>query len=378
MQSCDVLIVGGGPAGSTCAWRLRAAGLEVLVLDQATFPRPKVCAGWVTPPVFQQLRIDPADYGRGRVLQPFTAFRTGCIGGGLLQTDYGRPVSFGIRRSEFDEYLLARSGANLQLGEPAKTIERRSDGWLINGRFQARMLVAAGGHFCPVARLLGTAADAARPLVAAEEIEFQLSPSQQAECPVAPEIPEIYFCDDLQGYGWCVRKGNFLNVGLGREDRRRIAAHVRNFCDCLRQKGTIPPDTPGNLRGHAYFLYPHSPRKLLDDGVLAIGDAAGLAYPESGEGIRPAIESAQMAAAVIVAAAGDYRAERLAAYCRMLEARFGRRQEHRLRRSLIPAWLRRLLGRRLLGNRWLTRRVLLDRWFLHADQAPLEIEGVPG
>ena len=51
MDSCDVLVVGGGPAGSACAWKLRQAGLDVIVMDRAAFPRDKVCAGWITPQV---------------------------------------------------------------------------------------------------------------------------------------------------------------------------------------------------------------------------------------------------------------------------------------------------------------------------------------
>ena len=62
MAQCDVLVVGGGPAGSSCARALAAAGMEVLVLDRAVFPRPKVCAGWVTPQVFTTLEIEPRDY----------------------------------------------------------------------------------------------------------------------------------------------------------------------------------------------------------------------------------------------------------------------------------------------------------------------------
>ena len=58
MECSDVLIVGGGPAGSTCARRLRTAGLDVLVLDQHGFPRPKPCAGWITPEVVLALEID--------------------------------------------------------------------------------------------------------------------------------------------------------------------------------------------------------------------------------------------------------------------------------------------------------------------------------
>ena len=82
-----------------------------MVLDRATFPRPKLCAGWITPAVLQTLRIDPADYGRGRVLQAMTAFRVGRIGGPHVTVSYDRTVSFGIRRSELDDFLLRRAGA---------------------------------------------------------------------------------------------------------------------------------------------------------------------------------------------------------------------------------------------------------------------------
>jgi flavin-dependent dehydrogenase len=58
METCDVLIAGGGPAGSTCAWRLQQAGLDVVVMDRATFPRDKVCAGWITPQVLADVGLD--------------------------------------------------------------------------------------------------------------------------------------------------------------------------------------------------------------------------------------------------------------------------------------------------------------------------------
>ena len=80
MERCDVLIVGGGPGGSSCAWGLRESGLDVVILDRARFPRDKVCAGWITPQVCQELAIDPADYRKARLMQPIrknadTAFR---------------------------------------------------------------------------------------------------------------------------------------------------------------------------------------------------------------------------------------------------------------------------------------------------------------
>src|SRR5690348_15306072 len=80
MRSCDVLIVGAGPAGSSCAWGLRSSRLDVLVLDKASFPRDKICGGWVTPFVLQALEIDPVEYAQGRTLQPISAFRISSLG----------------------------------------------------------------------------------------------------------------------------------------------------------------------------------------------------------------------------------------------------------------------------------------------------------
>src|SRR5512140_789462 len=132
MHSCDALIVGGGPAGSSCAWKLRRQGLAVTVLDKAQFPRNKVCAGWITPAVVQALQLDAEDYARERVLQPISAFRTGLIHGAEVETRYPRTVSFGIRRCEFDHYLLQRSGAQLRLGETVNSLVKRSGLWVVN------------------------------------------------------------------------------------------------------------------------------------------------------------------------------------------------------------------------------------------------------
>ena len=368
----DAIIVGGGPAGATCAAALRRRGRDVLVLDKATFPRAKLCAGWITPELFRTLEVDPDEYGRGRVLQAMSGFRVGRIGGPHVVVLYDRPVSFGICRSELDDFLLRRAGVQLRLGEAVQAIERQGGGWLVNGQFEAPVLVAAGGHFCPVARLLGRAAPKREPVVAAEEFEIELSPAQQAASPIDPQVPEIYFCDDLAGYGWCLRKGPLLNVGLGREDSRALPEHVRRFCDFLRRQGRLIEE-PAKFAGHAYQLYDHSTRPLVADGVVWIGDAAGLAATPSGEGILPAIESGLLAARAICAAGGDYCRERLASYAQAIEARFGRRRLSPVTAVAPGAW-RRLLGRTLLAQRWFVRRVVLDRWFLQAGQGPLELE----
>lgn len=368
MESCDALVIGGGPAGSTCAGALTRHGLDVLVLDQKVFPRDKVCAGWITPAVLEALHIDAADYSAGRVLQPITGFRTGMIDGTEVETRYRHNVSYGIRRCEFDHYLLARSGARLRLGEPVRSLERRSDGWIVNGEIETPLLIGAGGHFCPVARALGAQSSAPESVVAAKEIEFAMDAAQEKACSVRPDTPELFFCKDLKGYGWCFRKGSYLNIGLGREDRHRLSEHLDAFCDFLRHRGKIPARIPDRFHGHAYALHGHCKRTLFDNGVLLIGDAAGLAYPESGEGIRPAVESALLAAATLIEAERDYRQQRLAPYQRRLQERLGVPGPAEAR---LPAGWQRYLGGKLLSSAWFTRHVVLDRWFLHARQGAL-------
>jgi flavin-dependent dehydrogenase len=102
----DAIVVGGGPGGSTAAWRLARAGARVLLLDAARFPRLKLCAGWVTPAVWRTLEIDPATYPH--TIQPF-ADATIELDGAVLETQWARAVSYGIVRREFDEFLLRRA-----------------------------------------------------------------------------------------------------------------------------------------------------------------------------------------------------------------------------------------------------------------------------
>jgi geranylgeranyl reductase family protein len=371
MQSCDVLIVGGGPAGSTCAKRLVHAGLAVTILDKSEFPRDKVCAGWITPQVVDELQIDTRDYARSRIFQPITGFVSGLGERAPQAVRYDRIVSYGIRRCEFDHYLLERCGARLRLGESWETMQRQGERWIVNDSISAALVIGAGGHFCPIARFLGAQLGKDERVISAQEIEFEMDAAQASRCGVAPERPELYFCEDLKGYGWCFRKGNFLNVGLGREGNHRLAEHVQTFCRWLESQGKVPPGAPGRFKGHAYLLYSHAKRPLVADGVLLIGDAAGLAYTQSGEGIRPAIESGLMAAEIVTAARGDYRRERLAQYEAELLARFGARGESPALSNVLPDGLRMSLARALMQTQWFTRRVILDRWFLHADQAAL-------
>ena len=367
-ETHDVIIVGGGPAGSTCAWRLMQAGFDVLVIDKRTFPRNKVCAGWVTPQVFESLQIEPSEYGQ--VCQPITGFRTGIIGGEEVTTRYDHTVSYGIRRVEFDHYLLERSGARCRLGESVRQIERRDGLWVINEMLMAPMLVGAGGNFCPVARMLGAQGRVGESKVVAQEAEFPMTRKQQSQVDIEGDTPELFFCDDLRGYGWGVRKGDYLNVGFGRVDPQRLSAHVADFREFLRERGKIGFEIASRFEGHAYRLYEGEPPRFFDDGVLLIGDAAGLAYPQSGEGIRPAIESGMLAADAIVNANGRYEREQLAPYESAVVSRLGQPRKRSQSDWLPASWLHGLASK-LMATRWFARRIVMDRWFLHSGKPAL-------
>ena len=339
-----------------------------MVMDKAKFPRDKVCAGWITPAVIETLQLDAGDYARQHVLQPINGFRTGLIEGTDVETRYPTTVSYGIRRCELDHYLLQRSGAHLRLDESLESLQRDGSLWIVNGSISTPLVIGAGGHFCPVARFMGAKLGASEPAIAAKEIEFEMTPSQRDHCLVRGDTPELYFCPDLKGYGWCFRKGDYLNIGLGREDNHLLTEQLKDFCAFLKQRGRIPQDIPDSFHGHAYLLYGHAVRKQIDDGMMLVGDAAGLAYPQSGEGIRPAVESGLLAANTIIEANGDYRRQQLSPYANRLTARFGTGTASG---SAEPSSVRKFLAGILLGNKWFTRHVVLDRWFLHVHQAAL-------
>jgi flavin-dependent dehydrogenase len=304
-------------------------------------------------------------------LQPITRFLTGVIGGGEVETKYDQPMSYGIRRCEFDHYLLTRSGARLQLGESLRSMRLENGEWIVNDTYHARLVIGAGGHFCPVARFTAPDADDGAPVVLAQEIEFEMNAAQRDACRVEPDRPELFFCRDLLGYGWVFRKGDYLNIGLGREREPNLSAHVTEFCEFLKQRGRVPSDITSRFHGHAYRLLRPSPRPVHHEQLLLIGDAAGLAHPQSGEGIRPAIESGLMAAQVIVEARGDYRGDLQARLRPRYAERFGADRPPSRWADRIPLRLKQTLAAFLLTTRWFSRHVLLDRWFLQRQQASL-------
>jgi flavin-dependent dehydrogenase len=366
VQRFDAIVVGGGPAGSSVAYALGAAGASVCVVDRAAFPRDKTCAGWITPPVLEALGVAPEEYAVGRTLQPIRGFRVRRIGDAESRADFDATVSYGIRRCELDHFLLTRTKATLRLGAPLRSLERKGGLWRVDGALEAPLLVGAGGHFCPVARRLAPAAGAG-PVIAAQELEFEIAGGEESSFAVEPALPELFFTPDLEGYGWVFRKGRFLNVGLGRRNAHRLGDELRGFLGWLAEREKLPPTLRGGAHGHAYLLYDESRRPLVAEGVALVGDSAGLAWPRSGEGIRPAVESGLLLAQALRDARAPDDPAALARYERAVRARFGPRQRGPGLAALLPGALARPLAGRLFAWPRFAREVVVRRWFLHAE-----------
>jgi flavin-dependent dehydrogenase len=298
VRNVDVLVVGGGPAGSSAAWRLKAAGREVVVLDRDAFPRLKLCAGWITPEVVQDLGMDIAAYPH-RFLT-FQRMRTR-----FRALGFSLPcVQHSIRRYEFDAWLLERSGAEVARHN-VRHIERDGEHFVVDGAWRARHLIGAGGTSCPVYRALFRDANPrVRELqTVALEHEFEYD-WQDGDC-------HLWFFDQgLPGYAWYVPKQNgWVNIGVGALAHRLkargedIQQHWEHFLRVLGRglvRGVAPEPS-----GYSYYL--RGPVDVVRSGNAFItGDAAGLATRDMCEGIGPAIRSGLKAADSILTGA-EYR-----------------------------------------------------------------------
>ena len=349
----DVIIVGGGPGGSAAAWRLARSGLRPLLLDAATFPRTKVCAGWVTPEALADVQVDPEKYPL--TIQAFSACRL-AFERARHETRWRRPASYGIVRREFDHYLLERAraaGADVCEGARVTAVTRDARGIQVvsaRGVFTASTVIGAGGHWCPVARAFGEVSEEEE-VVIAQESETRLPPDRVEALGESWRAPELFVEPDLRGYGWYFPKGDVLNIGIGCVagagvdlPRRRDA-----LLEALGDSGRLPRDLRLEpFRGHAYVVRRRAPRRLAGDRFCLVGDAAGLARDLSGEGIGPAIRSGLLAAEAVEAHLRQ--GAPLESYARAIVRRYG---------SGEPGWIGRQLAR--LPDAWargLVRTVL--------------------
>jgi menaquinone-9 beta-reductase len=297
----DAIIVGGGPAGSTCAAILVNAGLHTLLLDSANFPRVKLCAGWLSAPVWEVLGIAPQAYPYG--LWAFHHIHLQFRGRKYTKKSSG----YFVRRYEFDEFLLRQSNVQTRENFFVRQIAKDREGyWVIDSQFRAKYLIGAGGSHCPVARSLFP--KPGNQPCGTQEREFEGTLADIAACRAGADgEPEILLHDDMKGYSWNVSKGQWLNVGTGTKVAREVLpawSKARAFFEGNGPAGTIPLSSRpmlDKMKGHGYIGFdPNQLQSCQAGNAFLVGDALGLAQPMTGEGILPAVLSGKLCATAIV------------------------------------------------------------------------------
>jgi len=289
----EIVIIGGGPAGSTCAWKLRELGKTALILDKSKFPRNKLCAGWITPSVIKSLKIDISTYPHNLTIFPRLHFQIHGRRFSIKTTQYA------IRRIEFDNWLLQGSGVPI-IQHEVKNIALENDFYVIDQKYRCRILVGAAGTNCPVYQTFfkDDFPRSKEKLIVAMEAEFPY--------PVKDKNCFLWFYENnLPGYSWYVAKTDFLNIGIGgkflhlQSRGEIIKEHWDVFINKLKNTSLLD-DIEISARGYQYYLR-HKQHTMPRKNLYLIGDAAGLATIDMGEGIGPAVESGLRAARAIAA-----------------------------------------------------------------------------
>ncbi len=317
IEEAELVVVGAGPAGSSCAARAAERGLDVVLIDQDEFPREKPCGdGIARAGVALLMRL-----GLGEVVERGVA-----IEGSRLVFDRRRVVEERYRprhdrphggwgscvaRRVLDKALLdvaTERGVRFIRGcAQAQTSGGGTDGVEVRvgaalGRIEGRVIVAADGARSRMRRQCG--ADAmARPMGYALrqyfETERELDPLFEVHLPLV--LGERV----LAGYGWVFPIGTHrANIGLGivsgaglaraPSPRRAFAAFLETLReDCAERIGDLR--AVGNLSGAPVPLG-FTPERCVAGGMLFAGDAAHMVDPLSGEGIAYALRAGEIVA----------------------------------------------------------------------------------
>jgi geranylgeranyl reductase family protein len=305
MERFDVIVVGAGPAGSTAARECAARGLATLLLDKDAFPRDKPCGGGVNVRAAALLPFDLAPV----VERAISAIRfTVRQGAGFTRTS-AQPLTYMTQRRRLDAYLVERavaSGATLRDGTPVRGVDRRPSHVLVRtdrGAYEGRSLVVADGANGPTARLAGLSTRHRMGV----GLEGNVTPAS-AVPPDWQQTMGLDLGDVPEGYGWLFPKGDHVNIGVA--GFGPVGTLLRGRLVRLTASYGYDPKRLWGLRGFRLPMRAGG-TTLASGNVLAVGDAAGLLDPITGEGIYAAIWSGRAAAyhlaAYLSGDAGDLR-----------------------------------------------------------------------
>ncbi|MFX1560181.1 MAG: NAD(P)/FAD-dependent oxidoreductase, partial [Promethearchaeota archaeon] len=302
----DLTVVGGGPAGATCARIAAEAGLDVVLIEKAQHPREKPCGGALGPQAIQSLDFDISSV----IERTFNAAVIHTPSGRVVTLTSKELVGHIVTRVKFDAYLLQKAkeaGVEIVQGVEVVGLEQLRSGLralVVGDSYKSHLLVGADGVNGIIAKELG---------IREKWTPKQVGVCMKAEVPMSsadvesimathavdrsPAI-ELYFGLVSWGYGWCFPKKEGFNIGIGcRADKLNNLQRIwEEFVALLeREKGTeLDVSSSVSYRVPLGGML----KRCIARRSMLIGDAAGLVSPLTGEGISYAIQSGKLAAKV--------------------------------------------------------------------------------
>jgi geranylgeranyl reductase family protein len=300
-EACDVIVVGGGPAGSMAALTLARRGIATLLLDKKRFPRDKPCGGGIRHGLYRRFP-DLADHIRARVaVHEIRRVRMESPAGYEVVASGDAPFYLTLRRAEFDAALLAAAraaGARVVEGVRVSGIDRAGAGLVVrcvDGRaFPAALAIGADGVNSVVARAAGLTPGFADETLAIDTMEE--TPLAELATLEPDTMYVAYGYKGWPGYGYVFPKRDCVDAGVGFllpffKDvlgGKPHAVHAR-FLEEAAARGVVRGrSNPANFK--AYRLPLGGPlARTYADRMLVCGDAGGFVNAYTGEGIYHAM-----------------------------------------------------------------------------------------
>lgn len=340
MKCFDVIIIGAGPAGTATALFLRKMGYQVVLLDQAKFPRDKVCGEFISPAadaILDELGILPSIEAQSPLR--LDGVYISAYGNSELYVDYppmtdrpGPPTSLSLRRLVLDHLMLEETRkAGVEIREQHKVrdfIFQNGDvtgvtGWdaqKIPFSLGARLVVDAGGRNCVSIRRLNLKRhpkSSGKMAIAAHWQGVRLPkhycymhvsrPGYTGIAPVAEDVANVVLVVDSHLLKGRELRDFYIKTVLGNPQRQELL------------EGGELAEKPRSVDSLAYSV-----KSPSCGGLVLVGDAMGFIDPFTGEGIYLSLRSAQMAAGTIDAAfkKSDFSRDHLAGYEKIRIAEF--------------------------------------------------------